>query len=411
VLSWPVTQKRLRKVSKKNVWKSNFFRQTINPVLSLEIPIVDLRQFGATDLEAEVQRLAIEEANKVIDYTKDPLLRALLIKVRDDEHVLVFLVHHLATDGWSFQLLLEELAQDYQAFASNRPSPVPEPPVRYSDFAYWQREQMQADVRERLVSYWHKRFANFPLTPELVLPFALPRTGPPTYRGATQSIVIPPELYVALRQVMRQQKVTMYMLLLATFITLLARYTGRERLGLLVLFANRNRLETQSLMGWLANVHVFNSDLSDTPRFADLLERVRATIIEDYAHQEIPYTLLFGELLQRTKNYTMPKRVFETSYVFFDLRIEDETPFQVPGLSVSPVEIPSRFADELAMYAIETAGKLKIKVHYTRDRFADSSMVQLLADFEELLRQVSIEPATSLSALTHEGDKSAADNS
>src|SRR6185369_14164976 len=141
VLSWPVTQKRLRRVSKKNVWKSSFFRQTINPPLPLHIPIVDLSEFGEAEVEAEVQRLAVEEANKVIDYTKDPLLRALLIKVRDEEHVLVFLVHHLATDGWSFQLLVEELAQDYQAFANNQASPVPDPPIRYSDFAYWQREQ------------------------------------------------------------------------------------------------------------------------------------------------------------------------------------------------------------------------------------------------------------------------------
>jgi non-ribosomal peptide synthetase component F len=192
----------------------------------------------------------------------------------------------------------------------------------------------------------------------------------------------------------------MYMLLLASFITLLARYTGKECISLFVIFANRNRLETQSLIGWFSNVQVFNTDLSNVPRFVDLLERIRALVLDDYAHQEIPYSLLFGELLQRTRNYRMPRRLYEASYIFFDLRVEDEAAFEATGLTVSPVEIPGRSADELSMLAIERAGQLKLKLNYAFDRFADQQIAEFLRDFAELLGTISVQPTTRLAELT-----------
>jgi len=191
----------------------------------------------------------------------------------------------------------------------------------------------------------------------------------------------------------------MYMLLLAAFITLLARYTRKERISLFVIFANRNRPETQSLMGWVSNVQAFNADLSNTARFVDLLDRVRTMVLDDYAHQEIPFSLLFSELLQRTKNYKMPRRLYQASYVFFDLLVENETEFEVPGLTVSRIEIPNRTGDELSMLAIETLSELKIKLNYSVDRFDDAKIDQVLKDFEQLLRDISSQPATPISEL------------
>ncbi|HSE19254.1 MAG TPA: amino acid adenylation domain-containing protein [Pyrinomonadaceae bacterium] len=399
ILSSSLAQKRLRKVSRKKVWKSSFFRQVVNDQNPFKIRVVDLSTVPAAAQEAEVQRRAFAEVSAPLDYTKDLLIRALLLRLRDDEHVLVATVSHLSSDAWSFQVLFREIAQNYQAFASNQDSPVPEPAYQYSDFAYWQRELMSSEAREELISYWEKRFSNFPLTPELDLPFARPPASVPTYKGATQIRTITPELYAALKDLARQQKVTMYMLLLAAFVTLLARYSGKQRISLFVIFANRNRPEMQSLIGWVSNVQAFNTDLSRDARFVDLLDHVRTMVLDDYAHQEIPFPLLFGELLQRTKNYKMPRRLYQASYVFFDLLVENESAFQFPGLTVSRVEIPSRTGDELTMLAVETTEQLKIRLNYSVDRFDDAKVEQVLNDFEALLREVSQRPSLPLAEL------------
>ena len=394
ILSLPATQKRLRKVSKKGAWKSSFFRQTIKPPFPFKLNLVDLRELSATQQEAEVLRLVTEEANNRIDYTKDIQLKTLFIRLSDEEHVLVIVVHHLGSDGWSFRLLLQELAQYYQAFCNNEVSPISEPPFQYSDFAYWQREQMQGEVMEKMVSYWEKRYAGFPLTPELPLPFELPESDKPTYEGTSQILPVPGELYVGLQNLTRQLKVTMYMLMLAAFLVLLARYTGRERLSLFVAAANRNRVESQSVIGWFANAQVFNFDLSNTFHFVDIVERVRTNLLDDYPHQQTPYSLLFGELLKRTPDYKMPSKLFGRSYISFDLRVDDETAFHLPGVTVRPIEIPTLFGDELAITAIEAAGQLTIKAGYPTAKFDKACIAPLLTDFEGLLREISIEPAT-----------------
>ena len=401
LLSLPITKKRLRKVSKKNVWKSSFFKQTVNPPGPFKLRVIDLRGPSREAQEAEVQRLAREEVNEPIDYTRNLLLRAVLLQLADDEHVLLTIVSHLVADGWSVQVLLGELAQNYYAFCNGEPSPLAELPFQYADFAYWQRERLQGKVRDDLVTYWEKRYSNFPLTPHLNLPFAIPRTAPPNYLGGTQILTLTDELYSALKDLARSKRVTLYMVFLSAFITLLARYSGQQRLGLFIVFANRHRLETQSGIGWISNAHVFNTDLSNLDSFTDFLEHVRTTLLEDYAHQEIPYSLLFGELLQRNSNYKVPARIWEGLYAFFDFRVDEEKAFQVPGLTVSPVEIPTRFADDLSMYALESGGVMKVRVNYAADRFEDSRIAQLVTGFEQLLIEIAREPETPLAALTH----------
>jgi NRPS condensation-like uncharacterized protein/aryl carrier-like protein len=401
LLSLPITKKRLRKVSKKSVWQSSFFKQTIKPPAPFKLRTIDLRGLSGELQETEVQRLAAEETHRPVDYSRDLMLRALLLQLSDGEHVLVLVVSHLVADGWSVQVLLRDLSQTYYALCNNEPSPLPELPFQYADFAYWQRVRLQGKVKDDLVSYWEKRFENFPLTPDLELPFAIPRKSAPTYGGNTRTVTLPAELYLALKELARTHKVTLYMLLLTALVTLLARYSAKHRVNLFIIFANRHRLETQSAVGWLSNVHAFNTDLSNLPTFTDLLDRVRATLVEDYAHQEIPYSLLFGELLQRNSNYKVPKRIWEGLYVLFDLRVDQDKAFSVPGLEVSAVEIPVRFADDLSVWAIESSGVLRIKVSYAGDRFEDWRIAELLADYQQLLLDVSRQPATPLSALTH----------
>jgi len=214
--------------------------QVITPEMTLTLPLVDLRQLPRAKREAEILRLATEEAGRPFDLAQGPLFRVTLLWLSEEEYVLLLTTHHFVADGWSMGVLYRELSVLYEAFSTGKPLPLRELPIQYADFAYWQRQRLQGEVLQAQIAYWKKQLDSAP--PALELPTDRPRPATQTYRGATQSFTLPLALSESLRALSRREGVTLFMMLLAAFQTLLHRYTHQDDIIVATAVSNRNRI-------------------------------------------------------------------------------------------------------------------------------------------------------------------------
>ena len=249
--------------------------QVIASALKMSLPFKDLMDLPESDRENEAQRLAMEQAREPFELSQAPLLRVILLRLGPYDHVLVLTMHHIVSDGWSRGVLYRELSLLYQAYTQGKPSPLAELSIQYADFAVWQRQWLQGEVLENQLSYWKKQLEGAPAI--LNLPTDRPRPAVQSYRGANQSIELPPELTQGLKALSAQQGVTLFMTLLAAFQTLLHRYTGQNDIVVGSPIANRNRAEIEGLIGFFVNTLVMRTDLRGNPTFKELLTRVRET--------------------------------------------------------------------------------------------------------------------------------------
>ncbi|MFP2903265.1 condensation domain-containing protein, partial [Corallococcus sp. 4LFB] len=226
--------------------------QRIASPSDLLLPTVDLTHLGESALD-EARRLASTEAQRPFDLASGPLVRALLLKLAPTEHVLVFTLHHIVSDGWSRGVLVREVAALYQAFSDGRPSPLPELPVQYADYALWQRSWLHGDVLETQLSYWRQRLAD---AAPLELPTDFPRPAVQSSHGGMQPLRLPLPLAGALKALAQREAVTPFMLLLAAFQVLLSRYSGQEDISVGTPIAGRTHAETESLIGFFVNTLV-----------------------------------------------------------------------------------------------------------------------------------------------------------
>ena len=246
--------------------------QVIAPALRVPLPVTDLRGLPQTERETEATRLATQEAQHPFDLARGPLVRATLLRLGAGDHVLLLTMHHIVSDGWSMGVFFRELAVLYEAYATGKPSPLPELPVQYADFAQWQRQWLQGEVLAAHLTYWKQHLAGAPEV--LELPTDRPRPAVQSFRGATYPFTLPPALSTALKTLSQREGVTLFMTLLAAFKTLLHRYTGQGDLVVGAPIANRTRAEIEGLIGFFVNTLVLRTDLSGNPRFGELLGRV-----------------------------------------------------------------------------------------------------------------------------------------
>src|SRR2546428_3491137 len=261
--------------------------QIIAPILAMSVPVVECGAVPADHQSAEIGRRAAEEARRPFDLARGPLVRLVLLRLSDDDHVLVLTMHHIVGDGWSIGQLDRELAVLYGAFSCGRPSPLPDPTLQYADFAYWQRLWLQGDEPQRLLEFWRRQLQGAP--PVLGLPLDRPRPPAPTFGGARVAFVVPADHALRLKELARRENTTPFTVLLATFQALLWRLTGQDDLCVGTPVAGRTRLETESLVGVFVNSLVLRGDLSDDPTFAELLRRVRRTTLESLARQDLRF--------------------------------------------------------------------------------------------------------------------------
>ena len=368
--------------------------QAVEAFTPLEIPLVDLSELPAQQREAEAKRLCMQEAQKPFNLARDLMLRAKLFRLEQYEHVLFLNRHHIASDGWSWGVLMRELETLYQAFSKEEPSPLRELPVQYADFAMWQRAWLQGDVLEKQLGYWRKQLDGAPASLELTTD-RRPRATP-NYCGALLSHDLPESLSLAVGELSRREGITLFMTLLAAFQTLLHRYTSRDDIPVGSVVAGRNRTEVEGLIGFFANTLVFRGDLSGDPSFRALLQRTRTVCMAAYAHQDMP----FGELVKELQ----PERDMSHSPLFqvmFVLQNASVAGMTLPGLRVTATDWLDTGASkfELTLSLKESGNSLNASVEYRTDLFAAETIRRILNHYQNLLEGIAANPDARLSEL------------
>ncbi len=367
--------------------------QVIAPAASISLPVSDLSHFADSEREEEAQRLATAEARRPFDLSQGPLFRATLIRLDEDDHILLCSMHHIVSDGWSIGVLYRELSVLYQAFSQGHPSPLAGLPIQYADYAVWQREWLKGDELDRQLSYWKKQLEGAPAV--LNLPTDRPRPAVQSHRGARQSITLSKELSEKLKGLSRTQGVTLFMTLLAAFQTLLYRYTGQEDIVVGSPIANRTRTEIEGLIGFFVNTLVLRSNFSSNPTFKELLAQVRETALGAYAHQDLPFEKLVEELKpERTPSHSP---LFQ---VMFVLQNAPSTELKFEGLSVSPVRVGEETAKfDLTFSVNQAAEGLRFSLHYDTDLFDASTIERMIGHFRTLLEGIVANPEQRISDL------------
>jgi amino acid adenylation domain-containing protein len=369
--------------------------QVIGPAAEVALSVTDLSAEPEDRREARVRELATQEARRPFDLARGPLFRVSLVRLADQEHVLLVTMHHIVTDGWSMGgVFFRELATLYRAFAAGEPSPLPGLPVQYADFAVWQRGWLQGQVLENQLAYWRGRLAN---VPPLELPTDRPRPAEPRFKGNFQTVTLSADFGRQLQTLSRKEGVTLFMTLLAGFQALLSRYSGQDDVAVGTPIAGRNRAEVEGLIGFFVNTLVMRTDLSGDPTFREVLGSVRDTCLGAYDHQDIPFEKLVEEL--------HPQRDMSRSPLFqvmFVLQNAPRSSMALGDLTISRQEadksVTSRY--DLTLSVTESHRGLGVVVKYKTDLFDDATMHRFLEHFRTLLEDAAAHPAKRLSELT-----------
>ena len=366
--------------------------QVINPPQALRLPVLDFRMLPEAQREAEVMHFAAEEVKRPFDLSSGPLLRTYLLRVGDEAHVLLFTLHHIVCDGWSINLLIQEVAALYQAFVAGQSSPLPELALQYADFAVWQRQSLSGEALERQLAYWKEQLAGAP--PVLDLPTDRPRGAVQTHRGSYFSFPIPALLIERLEALSRRESATLFMTTLAAWQTLIYRYSGQTDISVGTSIANRNRAEIEPLIGFFANMLVMRSRLSGEMSFKRLLEQVREMTLRAFAHQDAPFEKLVEEL--------QAQRSLSHSPLFQVLFVLENVPLRVPelpGLELSLIEQESEITKyDLSLNLVELDGEIGGSIEYNTDLFDRSTIERLSRHYLMLLESVLANPDEKLSA-------------
>jgi amino acid adenylation domain-containing protein len=365
--------------------------QRVAPHHILALPVIDLRGLPNGEKETRALQLAAEDAHCPFDLGQGPLFQVTLVQLAEEDYVLLLKKHHIISDGWSMGVLFRELTALYEAFSSGRPSPLPELPIQYADFAVWQRQWLQGEVLQRQLAYW-KQQLHGPL-PVLELITDRPRPPRQSFQGADHSMVLSRTLTEALKALSQQEGITLFMTLLAALQTLLQRYTGQHDILVGSPIAGRDRVRIEGLIGFFLNMLVLRTDLSGNPTFRELLQRVREVTLGAYAHQDLPFERLLEELQpERDLSHTP---LFQ---VFFNLLSFTEHRLQLPGLTVTPLKIDNRTANfDLTLYVEEAAEQLTATLNYNTDLFDAATIARMLGHFQTLLAGVVANPDKRLS--------------
>ncbi len=366
--------------------------QVIAQPAEMLLPVADLRGIAGEAQRKEVSRIANEEAAIPFDLASGPLVRVGLLRLDDQEHVLLLTMHHIISDGWSSNILVSETAALYDAFTEGKPSPLAELEIQYADFAHWQTEWLKGETLDEQLSYWKRQLGGD--LPALDLPADRPRPAAQTYRGGRESLVLSSSLGEAFKALCRREGVSLFMGALAAFKTLLHRYTGQKDILAGTPIANRNRREVEGVIGFFLNTLIMRTDLSGDPTFSQLLARVREMSLGAYAHQDLPFETLV-EALQPERNLSLSP-LFQVMFVFQN---NTEPRLSSGDLIWGQVETEgatSKFDLTMIMQELNN-GRLRASFEYSADLFDQPRIANMLAHFEHLLEAITANPERRLS--------------
>ncbi|HEX8275310.1 MAG TPA: amino acid adenylation domain-containing protein, partial [Longimicrobiaceae bacterium] len=366
--------------------------QTVAPAGSWRLEAEDLTGLGEAEREAEVRRRVQAEATRPFDLAAGPLFRALLLRTGPEEHVLLLNVHHIVSDGWSMEVLVRELDAIYPAFLRGAPSPLPELPLQYADFAVWQRERLRGPVLEPHLAFWREQLAGAPAT--LELPTDRPRPAAQSFRGALLPVELDAGPTQKLHALARREEGTLFMALLGAFAVLLARYTGQEDVVVGTPIAGRTRRETEGLVGFFINTLPLRLDLSGDPAFTELVGRVRESTLGAHAHQELPFDKLVEELhVERSLSHNP---VFQVLLSMQGLA----RPFRFGDVRAVPLPTEtgtSKF--DLSLVLQEDGPGLHGVLEFSTELFERATVERMRGHLLTLLEQAAEDPARRISAL------------
>jgi amino acid adenylation domain-containing protein len=352
----------------------------------LDFAVVDVSKLIGDGAEAAIRRLAAKEAVTGFDLSQGPTLRIKVIRLSAEDHFVLFTMHHIASDIWSLNIFAREIATLYDAFAQGKPSPLPELPIQYADFAVWQRELLQGDAYEKQLSYWTTHLKDSPAL--LELPTDRPRPGIQSFRGSSRSFVLAKDLAKSLLALTRKEDVTLFMALLTVFYILLHRYTRQQDIVVGTPMAGRNQSETEGLIGFFINTLAMRAQLSGDLSFRQLLKSVREVVLGASEHQGFPFEKLVEEL--------QPERSLSYSPIFqvmFALQSVRGGGLQLPGLKLVPVQTDAVVAKfDLTLFMAESDGDINASFEYNTDLFDRTTIDRMIGHFERLLRGVVASP-------------------
>lgn len=367
--------------------------QAIAPSLTLTIHVIEVQ--GATESErrSAALQLMIEQSRLPFDLAEGPLLRINLLRIDEEDHIALVVMHHIISDAWSIAVLVREMVALYKASLEGQSIHLSELPIQYADFAHWQRSWLDGEVLERYVDHWKQKLSGLP--PLLELPADHSRPSVQTFRGTQQSFLLPKALSDSFKSLSEKEGVTLFMGLLSAFKSLLHYYTERDDMVVGVDVANRTRSETEGLIGFFVNQLVLRTDLSHDPTFKELLNRVRDVALEAYAYQDLPFDKLVEAL--------NPQRDLSRNPLFqimFGLQNVPMSALELPGVQLSGVELPvTEAVFDLTLYMADTADGLVGSLRYNADLFEATTISKMAKLFEALLENVVATPDITLSEL------------
>jgi amino acid adenylation domain-containing protein len=360
--------------------------QIVAANLDVPLAVVDLRSMPASTRAAEASRLAMREAQTPFDLAQPPLVRFCLLRIDANAAMLLYTMHHIVSDGWSLGVLMHELAELYEAYAAGRRSPLPPLPMQYGDYAEWQRQWLQGENLQRHLSYWRRQLDGAPALAEL--PSDRPRPAVQTFRGAWCNFHVPAEACEGLRALSRRVGVTLYMVLMAAFQTLLLRHGGQTDVVVGTPIANRTQGQHESLIGLFANMLVIRTELAGNPSFVDLLARLREVTLGAYAHQDLPFERLVEEL-QPTRHLGHHP-LFQVMFAYQNVpTLQDPQP-AAEGEALEFVSGTTRF--DLSLFMQESGNGLRGTFEYSTDLFDDGRIARMIGHLRTLLHAVVADP-------------------
>ncbi|WP_437620402.1 non-ribosomal peptide synthase/polyketide synthase [Sorangium sp. So ce1151] len=366
-------------------------RQQIAAEGALPLPVVDLTSLEGEEQRATVRRLVAEEAQRPFDLAAGPLVRAALLRLSEEAHVLLFTMHHIVSDGWSMAIVVREVCALYEAFVSGAASPLRPLPIQYADYAVWQRARLDGAVLDAALRYWKAQLDGAPV---LEMPSDRPRPAVQTFRGATARFSLPASLVAALKELGRREGASLFMVGLAAYSALLSRWSGQDDVVVGTPFAGRSLAETEGVVGLFVNTLALRADLSGAPTVSELIARVRDVALGAFAHEEAPFDKVVEAVqLQRDQSRTP---LFQAMFV---LQNTPMPALALPGLTLTPVELDkgtAKFDLTLALTEVPS-GEARGELEYNTDLFDSATASRLVSHLQVLLAGFVADPTRRIS--------------
>jgi amino acid adenylation domain-containing protein/FkbH-like protein len=365
----------------------------ILPAGGFSLVLADLSGLPLSHQEKEISRLAHENSQRPFDLASGPLFRGAIIRASQDEHVVLVAMHHIVSDGWSVEVFIHELAVCYQAISSDKPVPLPDLPIQYADFAHWQREWLKGDVLQSQLSYWSEKLGGAPAS--LDLPTDHDRPADQTFRAASRSITLDAGLVESLRRASRREMATTFMTMLVALKVVLSKWTGQDDVIVGTVIANRNRVETENLIGCFMNYLALRSTVSGGETGREFLSKVKSTVLEAYAYQDCPFEKVVEALNPGRKTNQNP-----FYNVGFLMQNYPRHPFFSDALEASFILTERHTSPlDLRMVATDHSDGMVLRCEYNTDLFEADTVEHLMSFYGDVLEALVREPDASISTI------------